>query len=359
MAESWGILVTGAGAPGIAGTAHALRANPAGCPVRLAGADVSPHAVGRHLLEGFGVLPFPEEPGYLDALVELCEDENVKLVLPQTTREIAVLSRARSALEARGITVIVADSAAIERANNKHVVMEAFGELSLPVAAHRLAKTADEVADAARELGYPDQPVVVKPPVSNGMRGFRVLTERPLTRDQFLNTKPEGVELPLDALIAMDLGKEPWPELLVTEYLPGMEYSVDAFLGEAGGVAVPRRRDHIRSGISFRTTVEAREDLSEATLLAGRHLGLRFAFGFQFKLDAEGQPRVLECNPRVQGTMVASALAGVNCIWLAVEEAMGQAPGVEDLCAGKGEFHRYWGGVNEVGQDIRDFNNAA
>jgi carbamoyl-phosphate synthase large subunit len=83
----------------------------------------------------------------------------------------------------------------------------------------------------------------------------------------------------------------------------------------------------------------------EYTLKAGDHLGLTGAFGFQFKLDANGVAKVLECNPRVQGTMIASLFSGINIIWLAVKEALGE-PAMIPVPAGKpSRFYRFWGGV--------------
>ena len=43
-------------------------------------------------------------------------------------------------------------------------------------------------------------------------------------------------------------------------------------------------------------------------------MDLRYAFGFQFIGD-----KLLECNPRVQGTMIASTYAGCNIIYSAVK----------------------------------------
>ena len=71
---------------------------------------------------------------------------------------------------------------------------------------------------------------------------------------------------------------------MVSEYLPGSEYSVDAFLGKKAAVAIPRLRKEIVNGISFRTSLEYRKDIMEYTLKAARALGLSYVFGFQFKL---------------------------------------------------------------------------
>ncbi len=348
MRKSRRILVTGAGAPGIRGTLYALRA---GDPtVFTIGVDLNERAVGRYLTDAFHRVPSPEDAGYLDRLQQICRDERIDLVIPQTTREIAVLSKHRNALD--DTRVMVSDAAAVEAANDKATVLRIFDALGLPAPAWRLAQTEADLIEAAEALGYPDVPVVVKPPVSNGMRGLRILREAAWDAHRFLAEKPSGIEVSLDDLLALLRRGDAWPDLLVTEYLPGPEYSVDAFIGERLDVAMPRCRDAIRSGISFETTLlPDRADLIEPTLKAARHLGLRYAFGFQFKEDAEGVPRVLECNPRVQGTMAASVFGGLNAVWLGVQECLGASPDARPTLR-PATFRRYWGGLGIVDGEV-------
>jgi len=341
------VLVTGAGAPGISGTLYALRHNPDGTGVYVVGTDLNPNAVGRHLVDAFATVSAPEDDGYLDALLEICERERVEVVLPQTTREVAVLTNAKSFMAGRGFPIAVADAEAIAVANDKARLLRLFADEGWPHPAFHLAHDAAELEAHVGALGYPETPVVVKPPLSNGMRGFRVLRESGWDVDRFLREKPSGVETSLAQLAAV-LARGAFPRLLVTEYLPGPEYTVDAFRGMEGSVAVPRRRDAVRSGISFDTRVELRTDLEHITLQAAERIGLTGAFGFQFKLDGEGIPKVLECNPRVQGTMVASVFAGVNCVWLAVQEARGRQPVPPEPHPGDVRFARYWGGMGLV-----------
>jgi carbamoyl-phosphate synthase large subunit len=71
-AEPITILVTGAGAPGIAGTLFCLRNNCGRTPVRIVSTDIKPDPVGRYLADSFCQLPPPEDHGYLAALIEVC-----------------------------------------------------------------------------------------------------------------------------------------------------------------------------------------------------------------------------------------------------------------------------------------------
>lgn len=98
--------------------------------------------------------------------------------------------------------------------------------------------------------------------------------------------------------------------------------------------------------------MDLRKDLCDYALCAGRKLGLRYAVGFQFKLDEHYSPKVLECNPRVQGTMVASLFSGVNVIWMGVKELMGEPPAVATMASGNALFYRFWGGVGVQGSEV-------
>jgi carbamoyl-phosphate synthase large subunit len=104
----------------------------------------------------------------------------------------------------------------------------------------------------------------------------------------------------------------------------------------------------IRSGISFENSIVRRDDLAQFTLAAAAEIGLKLAFGFQFKEDQNGIPKVLECNPRIQGTMVGSVFAGVNPIWLSVKASLGWPIRPEETKVRDAEFYRYWGGMGVV-----------
>ena len=348
------LLVTGAGAPGIRGTLYALRRNPDGVKVEVVGTDINADVAGRYLVDRFYQIPPPESDEYIPTLTEICFKEGIRLILPQTTREVRVLAEARDRLSQQGIRVAVSRLDAINLANNKARLLDIFASYGLPHPRYRLVHSEEELIDAVEALGYPELPVVVRPPVSNGMRGLRILKEEAWDVSRYLNEKPDGVEISLGHLLQILRRGPSWPTLLVTEYLPGPEYTVDAFFGKNFFVAVPRLRRVVRSGITFLGEVEERKDLNEIVMKAAQLIGLEYAFGFQFKMDANGVVKVLECNPRIQGTMVASVLAGYNIPWFAVRELMGFPVSLDEmqrLTLLPVKFYRYWGGIG-VADDL-------
>jgi carbamoyl-phosphate synthase large subunit len=344
------VLVTGGGAPGIAGTLYALRNNPDGVRVRVITCDMRDEVIGKYLADEFYLVPSGESPDFIETLLEIASRRNVDVILPQVNQELLPLAKNLPRFNAHGIAVAVAQRASIERANDKWAVLEAAKACGVPYPEGILTCSEIELVQAVKALGYPVRKVVVKPRLSNGLRGLRILSEELWDVTRFLKEKPGSLEIPLDELLAI-LRNGCWPELIVQEFLPGAEYTVDVFRGRYGAIAIPRLREEIRSGITFQARVELRADLERFSLQLAEELDLRYAFGFQFKLSEEGTPKLLECNPRVQGTMVTAVFAGCNVIWWAVKEALGDEviPNKPARSVDGMRLLRYWGGLAVYG----------
>jgi len=344
------ILITGAGAPGIAGTIYALKNNPDNVNFRVISTDINDDVVGKFLSDGFYKIPPPESNDYIQVLEDIALKENIKVILPQTTREIIKLSESKDRFSNQGIAVVVSSFESIRVANDKYLLLEKAREIGVPYPAYFLANSIPSLLDAIKILGYPQKKVVVKPRISSGMRGLRVITNESWNLKKFLSEKPEGIEINLDQLL--DILKNNEFELLVTEYLPGIEYTIDVFRGKSGVIAIPRIREKIRSGITFDAKVVLNSDLINYAMELAKALDLKYCFGFQFKSSEEGISKLIEANPRVQGTMVVSLFAGFNIIYYSILEALGYEIDLSRVKLKDNiKFKRYWGGIaidNEI-----------
>ena len=86
------VLVTGAGAPGIKGTLYSLRENFDNRCIKIIGTDIKQEVIGTYLCDAFYRISRPSETAYLDQLLSICEKEDVDVILPQNTLELAVLA---------------------------------------------------------------------------------------------------------------------------------------------------------------------------------------------------------------------------------------------------------------------------
>jgi len=113
--------------------------------------------------------------------------------------------------------------------------------------------------------------------------------------------------------------------MLILEYLPGKEWTVDCFSDRHGTLHfhAARGRDRISNGISVRTSPSAEFSDVFATWAAtiNSRLRPRGAWFFQAKLDAEGQPRLLEVAARFAGSSAVHRGIGVNLPLLSAFDA--------------------------------------
>ncbi|MDA8087538.1 MAG: ATP-grasp domain-containing protein [Nitrospiraceae bacterium] len=338
-------MVTGGGAPGTAGTIFALRNNPDNAGLRIVTTDIRDHVVGKYLSDAFYTVPQPEDDDYVGRLSDIVRRENIKVIIPQTTREVETISEYEGHFRGLGARVIASEYKSVKEANDKSALLARAEKTGIPFPLYVLTRSEDEFVTAVKGLGYPAKKVVIKPPVSNGMRGLRILSGEPWNVRRFLGEKPDGTEIDLDNILKI-LRNGIWPPLLVSKYMEGAEYTVDVFRNGSGVVAIPRLRKSIRSGITFESHADYREDMMEYSRKLADACDLKYCFGFQFKLSREGIPKLLECNPRVQGTMVFSAFAGFNMIYYSVQEALGRAVDTGNVTLSRNiHFKRYWGGI--------------
>ena len=332
--------MTGGGAPGAPGIIKCLLQADW---INLLVADADPEAVGRFMHPAFVPIPKATEEHFTEEVLRVCQQYDIKVVLPLVTRELFPLSRAREAFAAQGIRVLVSPAEAIEKANNKAACYQYLQGAGVPVPRFYVARTKEDFIHAAYELGHPQQDFCFKPSVSNGSRGFRIVADSIDESSQLFDQKPYNTYIAYPIALSI-LSAKPFPELLVSEHLPGEEYSVDCLAREGTPLlVVPRLRSKMINGISVKGTFVQDEAIIAYCRRIIEAIGLHGNIGIQVKKNAKGEPLLLEINPRVQGTIVAALGAGVNLPLLAVKQELGmQIEQHEGNVAWGTRFSRYW-----------------
>ncbi len=334
------VLMTGAGAPGAAGILKCLRTDP---KIEVVTADANPESAGHYLSQDFVLIPKADDPSFIDRVIAVCREKNIHVVLPLVTRELMHFATHINAFEMAGTRISITPPASLEIAVNKSRLYEFLQWRGIEVPDFRIVETVDQFILALEKLGYPDNPVCFKPSLSNGSRGFRVLSESIDEADLLFNHKPAHTWIKkADAIRLLSLA--PFPELLISEYLPGPEYSVDCLCnnGEAR-LLLPRLRKKMINGISVEGEfVKEEEIIAYCTRIIGE-LKLHGNIGIQVKQAANGQYQLLEINPRVQGTISAGLGAGINLPLLAIKQVLDMPIRPEDMEVKWGvKFTRYW-----------------
>lgn len=280
--------------PGGGGTAAicALKSlRMAGFQGKIVSTDADPLSPGFFLADAYATLPLISDPQFFLRALEVIEREEISLILPTSGFDILVYSQHKAELERRGVTVIVSDPPALENCVDKWKFYQLTRE-RFP----QPRTTLDP------QLGV-EFPCFVKPVRGKGSRGIALC-----------HTAED---------LAEQLTKQ--SDLLIQEYLPGEEYSIDVLSDLQGNplVAVPRVRLATKEGISVKGRVFHDPDIQRVCMDLARVLNLKGPSCMQMRRAATGEVKFLEVNPRMGGGTIFTTLAGVNFAQLQVELAAG------------------------------------
>lgn len=134
-------------------------------------------------------------------------------------------------------------------------------------------------------------PVFMKPAVGEGSKGARLIH----SRQELQNV--ENIE-----------------DMVLCEYLPGPEYTVDCFSDDGRlRYANMRVRARTRAGISVRSyRVKLTPQVEDMAHVLNEKFEFTGAWFFQVKEDVQGNYKLMEVSPRIPGTMAVSRVEGIN-----------------------------------------------
>lgn len=115
-------------------------------------------------------------------------------------------------------------------------------------------------------------------------------------------------------------------EYLISEYLPGDEYTIDCFTNKKGELLFvgPRTRERITNGVSFRSkNIELNDDIKSIAEDINSRLKFRGLWFFQLKKDVNNEYKLMEIAVRCAGTMDLYRELGVNFLSLTLFDFMG------------------------------------
>ena len=262
---------------------------------RLIASDIQGLAPALYGADGTRLLPHSSAPDFPAALIGLCREQRVDLIVPLIDPDLPVLAGLRAEIEATGARLLLSGAEAIAVCQDKRATAAFLAQHGFP-APRVLAPEAVTTADF---------PLLVKP--HDGSAGANV----------FKVTDPGQLAFFLDYV----------PNALVQDFVEGPEYTVDVFCDTDGTplIAVPRARLKVRAGEVSVGRVTRDAEMERLAMAVAAALPAMGPVNVQMILSPEG-PRVIEINPRLGGGSQLSLAAGAPFAEWALLMALGRDP---------------------------------
>lgn len=331
---------SGAGSPGFGGIVECLSELP---NLWLLAGDMNPNAYGKSLANEFISMPQSNSSDYTDSVIKAALNHHCSVILPITTAELYPLSLNKQKLEENGLHIAISDYQSLNIANNKARLYSYLTEEQLPCVHFRSVKNKKELATALLDLGFPTNPLVMKPAEGNGSRGFKIIQTLDVVKNEFFHSKAGSLLISPESL-ALELPDVFPGEMLICEYLPGTEYSVDLLVNHGKILtSAIRIREKTVSGISVKGSFVVDKKIQEMCHSITQKLNLHGPIGMQFKRDIHEEAKILEINPRLQGAVSTARFVGINFPLLSVKLALGEI--MENTLSEntkEASFSRFW-----------------
>ena len=222
-------------------------------------------------------VPFYTDEHFIQKLNAVLEENEINYIYPAYDDILLFLTERQAEIKAK---IITSPLKTIEITRSKRKTYEYLREEDfIPKVYH----SAEEIKE---------YPVFAKPDIGQASQGVKKITSK-------------------EELIFEEYGKE----VVVSEYLPGEELTVDCFTDKDGNLLsyIPRKRLRIRNGIAVRSElVESTEEIARIAIRLNQCFVFKGAWFFQIKKDVRGAYKLLEIAARIPGTMGLTRNLGIN-----------------------------------------------
>ena len=250
---------------------------------------------GKFVFENYiGGLPFITAPDFLEKFKQVICDNNIDAVYPAMD---AVIELLKSNEEFLGCKVVAPETETTRICLSKSRTYKVLDGI---------VKTPKTFAAAdLLQAGESAFPVFAKPDIGYGSRGAKKISSA------------EDLKAHLEL----------YPSCILSEFLPGKEYTVDCFTGSNGELlfAAARERCRIMNGISVNTK-PVKENAEEFVDFAKRiNSAIKFsgAWFYQVKRDAQGELTLMEVASRFGGSSSLFRAQGINFALMSLFDAFG------------------------------------
>jgi len=328
------ILITTVGAPGFDCIFSSIKewSKEAKIDLCIIGIDADENALGKHFIDVWYKVPRADQDylGLKNQLNDIIKKHKVDLVIPIGDVELDVLEELNLS---KNLSSFPAGKFKIKNIQDKlslYDILNSTSDSSINSAIPRFKqpKNYDEIQQFVFSELKTNGAACAKPKLTSGARGvLKIIENEDLDLEKIKNSKFSLIEANVSRFLNSCknyLESNSIFDYVLSEYLPGDEYSVDLYISpiENFQIAVSRKRKKITSGICTEAVIEDPADLKELSIKIAKHLCLMGNVNMQFKQDVDGKFKLLEINPRLSGAVVGCKAAEIDFVKLMLTDRL-------------------------------------
>lgn len=293
--------------------------------VRLIGADMSSDPSAKYIVDKYYQVPPISDDSYIDAILDICKKEKVDIYFPTISAEISKIALRKSEFDEIGVKVSISNPKSVEIANDKLLTYQTLEKAGLPVPKYYGVKSVEDFIEGCKYMGYPEKPVCIKIVDGSGSRGVRIIDSKKSRYDIFANEKPNSFYTSYDDMLSILKSAKSLRQMMLVEFMHGPEYTVD-LLAEKGETLYIGGRENVVSLMSIAMESVVKKD--DAAFKIARDvvklLEMDGNVGFDFMRNDNGDPVLMDINPRTTATIALFAAAGLDLRYLRIKQLLGE-----------------------------------
>ncbi len=279
--------------------------------VWVLGVDVQHDYVAEKVADMFLKVPPGDSDEYIEAIMRLIDLYKITIILPCSDEEAINLSNNRIKIESKNVLLATAEASAIKVMSNKILTYKMFQKAGIIVPNFKIADNLNEAKNNIELFYKNSKSFVLKEPIARGNRGTLLIDENIKGVQDYMGSRElhMGWDYFNENFLSESVLNFP---LLITERLYKPAYDVD-ILAKNGKVihAIPRERIN-PAGVPYKgNIIRNNSKLIELAEKVSHTLNISWLYDLDVMTKYNGEPAVLEINPRPSGSSVASMELGV------------------------------------------------
>ena len=282
--------------------------------IYLVGVDMSKFALGKDFCDKFYEVPPGNNKNFAEKIKEIVLNEKINLVIPASDEEALSLSYSKDEFSKISCNIASINYKDLEVLSDKYKTYNLLAKNNIHVPFYLLARNKNELIQAIDRIKIRDSKFVIKPTKSRGSRGVYIISEDQKELKECAKNNREKNSSLINFLDKEIDSLEKLYPVVVMEFLqnPIVDMDILSWNSRLISVVLRRRVNPMRPNDGHEIFFD--KNLESLAKKIVKIFKLSWLYDCDIMFDREGNPCLLELNPRQSGSLAVSLEAGYHLL---------------------------------------------